>query len=185
MFDLGPAANEMSRLVSAVRDDQLDYPTPCSEWTVAGLLAHVHQFATVFTGNARKEHSRPPDDLVDDWREAIPDQLDQLARAWREESAWQGRVSAGGVEMDAPDNAVVGIEELTVHGWDLARATGQYLRVDDVRLDLVDRFFALFAEQIAGGEGPFRPATVAPEGATRLERTVARTGRDPSWTAAR
>jgi uncharacterized protein (TIGR03086 family) len=185
MFDLGPAAQEMSRLVSGVRDAQLDYPTPCPDWTVADLLAHVHQFATVFTHNARKQQARPAEDLVDDWRAAIPDQLDELTRAWREESAWQGRVSAGGVEMDAPDNAVVAIEELTVHGWDLALATSQDLRVDDARLDQVDRFFELFAKQIAAGEGPFGPAASPPEHATRLERTVARTGRDPSWEAAR
>lgn len=185
MFDLGPAAEEMSRLVSGVRDDQLDYPTPCRDWTVSDLLAHVHQFATVFTHNARKEQARPPEGLVGDWRVAIPNQLDELARAWRKESAWQGRVSAGGVEMEAPDNAVVGIEELTVHGWDLARATSQVLRIGDASLDQVDRFFELFVEQIATGEGPFGPVADVPEGATRLQRTLARTGRDPSWTAAR
>lgn len=185
MFDLGPAAEEMSRLVTGVRDDQLDYPTPCPDWTVTDLLAHVHQFATVFTHNARKEQTRPPQDLVDDWRVAVPNQLDELARSWRQETAWQGRVSAGGVEMDAPDNAVVGIEELTVHGWDLARATGQALHVDDARLDQVDRFFELFADQIADGEGPFGPVAAAPRRATRLERTVARMGRDPLWEAAR
>ena len=184
MFNLGPAAQDMSRLICGVRDDQLDAPTPCPDWTVADLVAHVHQFASVFTSNARKEQARPPADLVPDWRVAVSDQLDELARAWRVPSAWHGRVSAGGVEMDAPDNAVVAIEELTVHGWDLARATSQDLRVDDASLDQVDRFFELFAEQIAAGEGPFGPAANPPERATRLERTVARTGRDPLWEAA-
>jgi uncharacterized protein (TIGR03086 family) len=185
MFDLGFAAEEMSRLVSGVRDDQLDAPTPCSDWTVADLLAHIHQFATVFTQNARKEQSRPPDDLVGDWRLAIPDQLEELARAWRVESAWHGRVSAGGVEMDAPDNAVVAIEELTVHGWDLARATSQDLRVDDARLDQVDRFFELFGEQIFADERPFDSKEGVPDHVMRLERTISRTGRDPSWEQAR
>ena len=184
MFDLGPAAQEMSRLVSGLRDDHLDYPTPCPDWTVADLLAHVHQFATVFTHNARKQRARPPDDLVDDWRVAIPHQLDELACAWRVDSAWRGRVSAGGVEMDAQDNAVVGVEELTVHGWDLARATSQVLHVDDACLDQVDHFFDLFVEQIAAGEGPFGRPVRPPERATRLDRIVARTGREPSWVAA-
>lgn len=179
MFDLGPAAAEMSRLVSGVRDDQLVRPTPCSDWRVADLLAHVHQFATVFALNARKQQATPPEHLVDGWRELIPERLDDLALAWRRESAWQGRVSAGGVDMDAADNAVVGVEELTVHGWDLARATGQDLRVDDACLDQVDRFFELF------GDGPFGAAVPAPTGATRLDRTVALTGRDPSWAATR
>ena len=81
--------------------------------------------------------------------------------------------------MDASANAVVGMEELTVHGWDLAQATRQDFRVDDACLDQVDRFFELFAEQISSGEGPFGPEVGAPEDATRLERTVARTGREP------
>ncbi len=178
MFDLGPAAAEMARLVSGVRDDQLDAPTPCSEWTVAELLAHVQQLSSVFTDNARKTPPRPPDGLVDNWREAIPAQLSDLPDAWRDESAWQGRVSAGGVEMDAADNALVCIEELTVHGWDLARATGQDVHIDDDRLDRVDGFFELF------GGRPFGPAVQAPDGATRLQRTLARTGRDPRWPAA-
>ena len=71
-----------------------------------------------------------------------------------------------------------------MHGWDLARATSQDLHVDDARLDQVDHFFELFAEQIAG-EGPFGTAVRPPESATRLERIVARTGREPSWQAAR
>lgn len=177
MIDLGPAAAEMSRLVAGVDDAQLDNPTPCHDWTTTDLLAHVHQLATVFTHNARKEQLRPPEILVDAWREAIREQLDDLAGAWRQESAWHGRVSAGGVEMDAADNAVVAVEELTVHAWDLARATGQDLRIDDASLDQVDRFFELF------GEAPFGPAVPAPEGATRLEQALARTGRDPSWEA--
>src|SRR4051812_9660472 len=98
MFDLGSAATEMARLVSGVHDDELDHPTPCSEWTVAELLAHVHQLTSVFTDNARKTRARPPEGLVEDWRESIPRRLEDLADAWRHESAWQGRVSAGGVE---------------------------------------------------------------------------------------
>lgn len=107
MFELGPAADDMKRLVSGVSDDQLGNRTPCTEWTVSELLAHIHQFTTVFACNARKQPARPPDGLVDDWRQAIPDDLDDLATAWREESAWDGQVSAGGIEMNAPDNAVV------------------------------------------------------------------------------
>lgn len=181
MFDVGPAADEMRRLLSEVREDQLGSPTPCSDWTVADLITHVHQFAVVFTHNARKEEAAPPESLVPDWRDAVPHQLDELARAWRRESAWKGRVSAGGIEMAAPDNAVVAVEELTVHGWDLARATGQQLRIDDTQLDVVDRFFDLFAGDMPAGEGPFGPVTPVQEGASRLDHVLAQTGRVPTW----
>ena len=181
MFDLAPAASEMSRLVSGVRDDQLGTPTPCTEWTVADLLAHVHQLASVFTSNARKQEPRPPERLVDDWRAAIPQQLADLAHAWHDEGAWQGLTTAGGIEMPAADNAVVAVEELTVHGWDLAQATGQTLRVDDARLEAVEPFFALFGADAPPGEGPFGPHGPVPPAATRLQRVVAWTGRNPLW----
>ena len=183
MFDLDPAAEELNRLLAGVRDDQLARPTPCQEWSVADLLAHVHQFATVFTHNARKEQIAWPDGLPDDWRDAIPRQVDDLVVAWREESAWSGRVSAGGVEMEAEDNAVVAIEELVVHGWDLSRATGQDFAPADASLDRVDRFFEVFAGPIASGQGPYGPEVPAPEDAGRFDRLIAHTGRDPLWGA--
>lgn len=179
MFDLGPAAQEMTRLVESVADDQLGLTTPCTDWTVADLLAHIDQFSVVFAANARKEPVEPPQTLAEDWRAAIPRHLDEMAQAWREQSAWQGRVSAGGVEMAAPDNAVVAIEELTVHGWDLATATGQQLRATDASLDQIDRFFELFGDGSSEGEGPFGEVAPVPVDASRLERTLARTGRDP------
>ena len=177
MFDLDPAAAEMARLVSGVADDHLDRPTPCSDWTVGDLLAHIHQFAAVFAANARKEEIRPPDALEEGWRTAIPDQLTDLVVAWRTEAAWHGRVSAGGVDMNAADNAVVAIEELTVHGWDLAAATGQPFHPAEPSLDQIDRFFDLF------GGAPFAPPLPAPAGAARFEQILARTGRDPAWRA--
>lgn len=178
MFDLEPGTTEMTRLVSAVQDDQLGLPTPCTEWTVHDLLVHIHQFTSVFTTNAAKLPPNPPTALADGWRVEIPRALHDLAGAWRDEPAWQGTVAAGGVEMDAADNAVVAMEELTVHGWDLARATGQDVTIDDALLDAVDSFFELF------GGAPFGPAVEVPAGVTRLERAIARTGRDPDWSAA-
>lgn len=175
MFDLEPGTTTMSRLVSGVQDEHLALRTPCSDWTVADLLAHVHQFTSVFTTNAAKAAADPPQSLVDDWRTAIPTALGQLASAWQDESAWQGKTSAGGVEMDAADNALVAMEELTVHGWDLARATGQQASATDDQLDRVDSFFELF------GGAPFGPPTEPPADADRLARTIARTGRDPQW----
>ncbi len=184
MFDLTPAARGMSRLIRGVTDPQLGLPTPCPGWSVADLVAHVHQLSTVFTDNARGVTARPPERLVADWRTAVPDQLEQLASAWADPSAWEGRTAAGGVEMAAADNAVVAVEELTVHAWDLATATGQLVAVDDTTLDQVDRFFEVFGEQLAAGQGAFGTPIAAPQHATRLERTVARTGRDVAWTPA-
>ena len=181
MFDLGPASHDLARLVRGVRDDQLDAPTPCAEWSLAGLLAHVHQFATVFTANARKQPAAPVDGLPADWRSDLPLRLDELARAWRDPAAWQGRVSAGGVEMTGEENAVVAIEELVVHGWDVARASGQDFDPAAGSLDHVERFLDVFAEPLASGKGPYGPPVTAAADACRVQRYLAAAGRDPAW----
>jgi uncharacterized protein (TIGR03086 family) len=182
MFDLGPAATRMARLVQGVRADQLTAPTPCPEWRTADLLAHVHEFTAVFTANARKEPIPPLDGLPDDWRTVLPDRLDELARAWRHESAWQGRVSAGGVDLTGEQNALVAAEELVVHGWDLARATGQEAPWTEQDLSAVERFLEEFAAPIASGQGPYGPAVPVLTDAPRADRVLGRTGRDPGWT---
>jgi uncharacterized protein (TIGR03086 family) len=181
VFDLTPTADPVIAIVEGVRDDQLDAPTPCTDWTLRDLLAHVQQFATVFTCNARKTEVTWVDGLPEDWRTALPQQLAELARAWQEPSAWQGRVSAGGVEMSAEDNAVVAAEELVVHGWDLARATGQHLEPGSASLAHLERFLEVFAGPLASGKGPYGPAVPVPADAPRWDRLLGLAGRDPGW----
>lgn len=182
-LDLDPAATELARLLAGVADDRLDAPTPCADWTLRDLLLHVDGFTVALSANARKEPPRRQPALGPDWRDTLPGQLAQLAAAWREESAWQGRVSAGGIEMSAEDSALVALEELVVHGWDVARATGQQLRVDDASLAGVERFLEVFGAQIESGQGPYGPAVPVPPTAPTLDRLVGRTGRDPAWPA--
>ena len=40
-LDFGPATRNLAGLVGGVRQDQLDDPTPCPDWSVAHLLRHV------------------------------------------------------------------------------------------------------------------------------------------------
>ena len=50
--------------------------------------------------------------------------LAQLASAWQDETAWAGMTRAGGVDLPAEVAGRVAINEVVVHGWDLAAATG-------------------------------------------------------------
>lgn len=175
MFDLTPATDELARAVRAVTDEDLIKPTPCSEWSVADLLTHIHQFAAVFTANAGAGQAQPPRDLVANWREEIPAQLEAMALAWRDPAAWDGRVEAGGIEMPAADNALVALEEVTIHGWDLAQATGQPYAVAADTLDRLPEFFTLF------GDAPFEPAVQVPPEAPAFDRILGQTGREPAW----
>ena len=106
-------------LVGETGDDRLDDPTPCADYAVRDLIAHLDQVA---------RGADAPEPLGPGWRTAIPTHLDALAAEWADPAVWEG-IGA----LDLP-NAVWGrivLTEMVVHGWDLARATGRPFDLDD------------------------------------------------------
>ena len=174
MHDLGAAAHEMARLVNGVRDDQLGDPTPCPTYTLGDLLQHVRGLAEAFTLSARKEQpsggSKPPP-LVD---------------AWAEPAAWEGTTWIAGFEAPASAVGITAANELVAHGWDVARASGQQLDLDDAALAPSREFVAMMSgpgsEQARGDA--FGPALPVPDDASGLDEVIAGNGRDPAWSAA-
>lgn len=191
MFDLGPAARQLTRLVQGVRDDQLSAPTPCPDYTLGDLLEHVHGLALAFTLAARKEQPPAGDGapsgaasrLPEDWRTAIATRLEDLVTAWREDAAWDGATSVAGVTMPATDMAAVAVDEVVVHGWDIARASGQEMEVDDTSLAVASAFVGAVSgpDQAAMRDGIFGPVVPVPDDAPPLDRLIGNTGRDPGW----
>ena len=184
-LDLAPQAAELARVVAGIRDDQLGDPTPCAGTPVAGLLAHVVGLTTAFRMAAEKTPvagvpSALPDDLPPDWRTRIPTQLDALVAAWQQPSAWEGTAEAGGVVMPAPVAAVVTLDEVLVHGWDLAVATGQHYTADPASVAACTEFAAQAAAQ-GPTPGLFGPPVPVPDDAPPLDRLLGLTGRDPAW----
>lgn len=192
--DLAPAAAEVTRLLDGVRADHLDGATPCDHLPVAGLLSHLLGLAQAFTDAARK--TPPPPDapgrpgagaevpLDPDWRSRIPEHLAELVAAWRDPAAWEGVATAGGVTMPAEVMGVVALDELVLHGWDLARATGQTFACDDASAAAVLEFTRMAAApEFAGSrEGLFGPVVDVPADASTLDRALAFAGRHPAWT---
>ncbi|KNX37967.1 TIGR03086 family metal-binding protein [Luteipulveratus halotolerans] len=186
--DLHAATTLVARTVEAVPDDRLDAPTPCPDYSVGDLLDHVAGLSTAFTWAARKEGldrlSEPPapgsrDNLVDDWRTVIPARLRDLATAWESPDAWDGMTQAGGVEMPGEVGGLVALNEVLVHGWDLAAATGQSYEPDAASLQSGLTFASQFDE---GGSGEaFGPKVATPAGAPELQQLLAHNGRDIAW----
>ena len=189
--DLEPAARRMGDLVSGVPDDLLDAPTPCPEYTLGDLVEHVGGAASAFTGAAAKDtgdatSQGPSGDafrLGDDWRTRIPRDLAALAEAWRDPAAWTGMTKAGGVDLPGEVAGLVALDELVIHGWDVARATGQAYEVDAGSLEAVHGFVAQFSEpgMEEARAGLFGPVVEVPEDAPLLDRVIGLTGRDPGW----
>jgi uncharacterized protein (TIGR03086 family) len=186
--DLRPAAAETARIVAGVKDDQLDDPTPCPGMSVATVLHHLVGLTHAFRMAAEKTPfdgapSSSAADLPADWRTRIPEQLDALVAAWREPSAHEGMAAAGGVEMPAPVAALVALDEVVVHGWDLAVATGQDYRPDETSVQACFDFVGDRSDEPAEGiPGLFGPVVPVGEHAPLLDRLIGRVGRDPRWT---
>ena len=189
-IDLHPATETLSRVVTGVRDDQLALPTPCAGATVADLIDHVGGLSLAFTAAATK--TRLPDDqqapqadgtkLDSDWRTQIPHRLDALADAWGEPNAWEGMTQAGPVQMPGQVAALVAINEVVVHGWDIAAATGQPYDVAPELVDAARTFVQASVDQNPGGTpGLFGPPVAVAADATPADQLLGLTGRDPSW----
>jgi uncharacterized protein (TIGR03086 family) len=188
--DLRPAAQQMAGLVRNVRDDQLDASTPCTGTSVAGLLDHVDGLSLAFEAAARKDltlnRPPPPTDpsrLAADWRERIPVLLDSLAAAWQQPSAWTGMTAAGGIDLPGEVAGIVALDELVLHGWDLAKATTQRFAVDPESLEAVHGFVQQFSGPGHDDErrGLFGPEIEIPADAPLLDRVLGMAGREPGW----
>ncbi|MFD5143748.1 TIGR03086 family metal-binding protein [Streptomyces sp. NPDC058401] len=187
MLDLGPQARIVARLAAGVPDARLSGPTPCPEYTVGTLLGHLAGLAAAFRDAARKDLGPTTDTaptaalpaLPADWREELPRVLGELAEAWTDPAAWTGMTRAGGVDLPGEVAGLVAVNELVIHGWDLARATGQEYAPDRAALDTSYAFLVASAGEEGGGGDIFGPVVPVPDGAPLLDRAVGLSGRDP------
>jgi uncharacterized protein (TIGR03086 family) len=193
VIDLTPAATNLSAVISAVPDDALGSPTPCRDYSVADLLDHIEGLTTAFGGAATKADGEsanmgPQGDgsnLGPDWRNGVPRLLSGLTDAWRDPTAWEGMTRVGGQDLPGEVAGTVCFGELTVHGWDLATATGLPYETDATGLEsllaLVGQVFG--PGQDAARGSAFGPAVPVPADASTLDRVLGLLGRDPGWSA--
>ena len=118
-------ADHFAGLVGGVPDDRWGDASPCEDWTARDLVRHVVETQGIFLGLVGAELGELPN--VDD---------DPAARGTRRAATVQTRLDdpeLAGTEFDGVlgrmsfEGAVDTFlsSDLVVHGWDLARATGQ------------------------------------------------------------
>ncbi|WP_217254225.1 TIGR03086 family metal-binding protein [Streptomyces sp. AC602_WCS936] len=188
--DLGPQARTLARLAEGVSDARLADPTPCPDLAVRNLLGHLTGLAVAFRDAARKELGATTDtspeaavpDIGPGWREELPKVLGELAEAWRDPAAWTGMTRAGGIDLPGEVAGAVVADELVIHGWDLARATGQEYDPDPAALQAAYDLLEASAEEADRDAGMFGPVVAVPADAPLLDRAVGLSGRDPRWT---
>jgi uncharacterized protein (TIGR03086 family) len=186
-IDLEPAAARMADLIRAIPDDLLDSPTPCAAYALGDLLDHVSALTVGLTAAAIKTtHPGGPrapagdaSRLGGDWRTRIPQELAALTEAWRDPMARRGMIKTGGIEMPGEVAARVTLEELVIHGWDVARTSGQPYDCDETALEAVVGFFSLFTQEMRANA--YSAPLAVPDDVRLLDSVVALSGRDPAW----
>ena len=150
-------SDDFATTVAAVPDGRWEDQSPCEDWKARDVVRHVVDTSGMFLGFVGKELGEVPpvdDDPVAAWdhaRSRIQAELDDPERAT---TTFQG--FTGETTLEAAVDRFL-CTDLVVHRWDLARATGQ-----DVRLDPQD--MAHSREAMAGLEGAMRsPGALGPE----------------------
>ena len=189
-LEFGPATQALAGVVAGVRDDQLGDPTPCPAYTVGDLVDHIGGLTIAFTAAARKDRlegdgapSADASRLEAGWRDRIVGSLKELGEAWRDPAAYDGMTQAGPVELPGDVAALVALDEVVVHGWDLARATAQPYEPGEQAAQACLGFVQSFEPPADGGGdgGLYGPPVAVPDDAPVLDRLLGATGRDPRW----
>lgn len=133
---LAQAGERTGKIVEQVSADQLAGTTPCTEWDVRALLNHLiggnAMFATLAAGGTLPAmDGELPDFVGDDPAASYRATFAQALDAWRRPGALEASVALP--FGPTPGAVAIGIHlmETTVHGWDVARATGQDYGIDD------------------------------------------------------
>ncbi|HWG74657.1 MAG TPA: TIGR03086 family metal-binding protein [Acidimicrobiales bacterium] len=180
---LAGALDACGRLIVGIRPDQWAAATPCPAWTVRDLVAHLVAGNRLFIGALGGEAPDPsgagapdasaPAALVEGYRATVG----PLLKAFAAPGVLQRMVSVPFGTVPGIVALHLRITETLVHGWDLARATGQDARFPD---DLVEQELAFTKpklDAIPPDRSPFAPAKPIANDAPALDRLAAMLGR--------
>ena len=180
LADLDRALAATEAVVAAVAADQWTAPTPCTELDARGVLNHLVRGNLLFVAIIRDE-SRPvpgEDHLGDGPLAAYQRAAAQLRQAFRGPGVLASVYEAP--FGTAPGTALVHVRiaENLVHGWDLARATGQARGFpDDVAGQALARSRQRLTSRPEGPGAPFAAEVPVPPDALAIDRLAGFLGR--------
>jgi len=166
---LSRALDQAGDVLAAVHEDQLAQPTPCRDWDVARLIAHMvaspRNLLEMSQGGQPDWSAEPAAPVAGEWAADFRAGADDLIHFWH---ARGSDADAGQIDWQTA--------EMAVQTWDLARATGQAARLDP---EVAERGLAFMSGALTPenrGE-VFGPEVSAPADAPAYDRLAAFAGR--------
>lgn len=179
-------ADAFEQKVAGVRPDQWGNQSPCAKWSARDVVDHIvamHGYMLMPVGRVLEPVEDDP--LAAFWgaRAAVEAVLDDPALAAQECETPNGRMTV----EDQIDQVVS--DDLVLHGWDLARATGQDETMDPVDVqrlwtsttaippDVIEKYRT--PDAFGPGIEVFGPEIAVPEDAPLQDRLLGYIGRQP------
>jgi len=178
-------------VVGAITDDQLHDPTPCTDYDVGQLQDHVLGWLNNFAAGFADPHGQAPQATVEAYQASDDPAAEVQAAAELLVQAVRGGAAARPLKLgDAamPGEMALGmiLWEYQVHGWDLARGTGQPWNPPAAAAEQSLSFAPTMLTDDYQGEGKtFAQPVTVPEDAPPLDRLLGLSGRRPDWTVER
>jgi uncharacterized protein (TIGR03086 family) len=172
-------ADRFAELVAGVPSDRWSSPSPCDDWTARDVVRHVVETQGLFLGLVGDTLGDVPsvdDDPAAAWdaaRAVVQARLDDPARAGTEFDGALGRTS-----FEASVDRFLS-SDLVMHGWDLARATGQDDAIDPAEAERVLADAQSFPPEAFRSPMVAGPEVPVPADADLQTRVLAFYGRTP------
>jgi uncharacterized protein (TIGR03086 family) len=180
---------DLAPVVGNITGEQLHDPTPCTELDVEKLRAHVLGWLTTFADGFADPGGQAPLGRLDGYTVAADPAAEVHAASGTMAAALRG--GAAGRPMRLGDSAMPGemalsmiLWEYQVHGWDLARATGQPwsppAKAAEESLEFAP---GMLTDDYQGDGKAFARRVPVTTTAPPLDRLLGLSGRDPAWPA--
>lgn len=123
---LGQTFDHANKVVGNVSKDQLDASTPCSEWDLGALLAHMTGVvAGMGNGASGGEQISIADyELEPDFVAQFRTESARTLEAWKARGL-DGEINVGRGARPAAVMLTINVLDTTMHSWDVARASNQ------------------------------------------------------------
>ncbi|GGS96611.1 TIGR03086 family metal-binding protein [Streptomyces cinerochromogenes] len=180
------ATEQAAALIKTVRPEDMDRPTPCSEFDVRGLLGHIvggtRRIAVVGEGGDGLAVDPSAEGVADDgWAAAYDEVRVRVLKAWESDERMTTPVRVPWGEV--PGHAALSgyVMEIVTHTWDLAEAIGHRDGLDPelAGFALATARAVLPDSRPRDATTPFAARRETPDGAGVHEELAAWLGREP------
>lgn len=173
------SVKQAQRVIRGVKSNQLSQPTPCTYWTVQGLMAHMVHAPEALSGLLESGTPPAPGEMAKDASlKAFDSAAAKALTAAKASGALSKKAKTPAGEMTGGQFMMMVAGDLCVHAWDLAKATGQDAKLDTKLAEVSYAVFSPMA-QFARQMGAFGPEVKVPANASAQDKLLAMTGRKP------